>query len=186
MPLTPDQLSDEAAEWLSWPLDFSIEPASQGRGWFAVDGVEQFRQIGSDASGGAFVLLPPAQCVLYVSSEGQAGIIAADFEEFIQLIVACPYWHDILKYSANGNLHEMRRAAAALEATLEDEDEVNEARDFVRSQHGLAEPADPVGALHRAITMSDVVVRAADGNPCVGLLDRFTVDDTPFLRGIVD
>ena len=55
-----------------------------------MDGVEQFQQIGSDAAGGAFVLLPPAQRVLYVSSEGQAGIIAADFEEFIQLIVACP------------------------------------------------------------------------------------------------
>jgi hypothetical protein len=57
-----------------------------------------------------------------------------------------PCWHDILKYSANGNLHQMRAAAAALEATLEDEDEVNEARDVVRSQLGLAEPIDPVGA----------------------------------------
>jgi len=90
MPLTPDDVSDEAAERLSWPLDFRIEPPSQGGGWFSVDGVEQFQQIGSDAAGGAFVLLPPAQRVLYVSSEGQAGIIAADFEEFIQLIVACP------------------------------------------------------------------------------------------------
>jgi hypothetical protein len=146
MPLTPDEVSDEAAERLSWPLDFRIEPPSQGGGWFSVDGVEQFQQIGSDAAGGAFVLLPPAQRVLYVSSEGQAGIIAADFEEFIQLIVACPCWHDILKYSANGNLHQMRAAAAALEATPEDEDEVNEARDVVRSQLGLAEPIDPVGA----------------------------------------
>jgi hypothetical protein len=101
MPLTPNEVSDEAAERLSWPLDFRIEPPSQGGGWFSVDGVEQFQQIGSDAAGGAFVPLPPAQRVLYVSSEGQAGIIAADFEEFIQLIVACPCWHDILKYSAN-------------------------------------------------------------------------------------
>jgi hypothetical protein len=29
-----------------------------------VDGVEQFQQIGSDAAGGTFVLLPPAQRVL--------------------------------------------------------------------------------------------------------------------------
>jgi hypothetical protein len=179
-------VSDEAAERLSWPLDFRIEPPSQGDGWFSVDGVEQFRQIGSNVAGGAFVLLPRAQRVLYVSSEGQAGIIAADFEEFIQLIVACPYWRDVLKYSANGNPHEMRRAAAALEATLGDEDEVNEARDVVRSQLGLAEPVDSVGALHRAVAASDAIVRAPDGNPCVGLLGRFTVDDTPFLRGIVD
>jgi hypothetical protein len=67
-----------------------------------VDGVEQFQRIGSDAAGGAFVLLPPARRVLFVSSEDQTGIIVADFEEFIQLIVAYTYWHDILKYSANG------------------------------------------------------------------------------------
>ena len=76
MPLTPDQLANEPAERLSYaPFDFTIEPPSQGRGWFSVDGVEQFQQIGSDGAGGAFVLLPPSQRVLYVSSEGQAGII---------------------------------------------------------------------------------------------------------------
>jgi hypothetical protein len=80
----------------------------------------------------------------------------------------------------------MRRAAATLEATLGDEDEVNEARDVVRSRLGLAEPVDSVGALHRAVATSDTIVRAPDGNPCIGLLGRFTVDDTPFLRGIVD
>jgi hypothetical protein len=179
-------MSDEAAERLSWPLDFRIEPPSQGGGWFPVDGVEQFQQIGSDAAGGAFVLLPPAQRVLYVSSEGQAGIIAADFEEFIELIVACPQWARRSQIIANGNPREMRRAAAALEATLGDEDEVNEARDVVRSRLGLAEPVDSVGALHRAVATSDTIVRAPDGNPCIGLLGRFTVDDTPFLRGIVD
>ena len=63
---------------------------------------------------------------------------------------------------------------------------VNEARDVVRSQLGLAEPVDSVGALHRAVATSDTIIRAPDGNPCIGLLGRFTVDDTPFLRGIVN
>lgn len=90
MPLTPDQLGDQPAERLGRSFDFWIEPPSQDRAWFSVDGVERFQQIGNDGGGGAFVLLPPSQRVLYVSSEGEAGIIAADFEEFIQLIVACP------------------------------------------------------------------------------------------------
>jgi len=185
MPLTPDQLANEPAERLMYPpFDFRIEPP--GDGWFSVDGVDQYKQIGNDGAGGAFVLLPPSQRVLYVSSEGQAGIIAADFEEFIQLIVTHPYWRDILRFSGGGKLAEMRRAAAALEATLDDEDEVNEARDFVRSQLALAEPADPVGALHRAVSASDVTVRAPDGNPCTGLVNRYTVDDSPFLRGVAD
>jgi hypothetical protein len=50
----------------------------------------------------------------------------------------------------------------------------------------LAEPADPVGALHRAVSTSEVVVRPPDGQPCTSSFNRFTVDDTPFLRGIVD
>ena len=185
MPLTPDDVANEAAERLSWPFDFRLEAGPRGLE-FSVDGITEFRHIGSEAAGGAFVLLPRMQRVLYVSSEGQAGIIAADFEEFIQLIVACPYWHDVLNFSANGNLAEMRRAAAALEATLDDEDEVNEARDLVRSDLALAEVADPVAALHRAVSSSDVIVRAPDGNPFTSLLGRFTIDDSPLLRDAID
>src|SRR4051812_23683955 len=87
-------------------LDISFAPDDEP--WFTIDGIESPRQIGSDGSGGAFVLLP-AQNVLYVSSEGRAGIIAGTFEAFVQLVVARPYWLDILKFSAGGDPHEMRR-----------------------------------------------------------------------------
>jgi hypothetical protein len=121
-----------------------------------------------------------------VSSEGQAGIIAADLTEFVTLMVACPYWHDVPKISGNGNLHEMRRAMAALEATMDDDDDLNEARDYLKSQLGLGEPADSVAALHLAVSTSNVVVRPPDGAPCTSLFNRFTVDSNPMLRGIAD
>jgi len=108
MPLSPDDIiaSAEAVELLGQWHDFQSDAGSGEPAWFAVDGIPVFRQIGRDGAGGVFALLPPTQRVLYVSSDGQAGIIAADFEELFQLIVACPYWHDVLKFSGNGQLDE--------------------------------------------------------------------------------
>lgn len=180
MPLTPEVLiaNDEVIAWLG-SLDVSFAPDDEP--WFAIDGVESPRQIGGDGAGGAFVLLP-SQNVLYVSSEGRAGIIANTFEAFVQLIAARPYWLDILKFSAGGDLEEMRRAAHALEATLDDEDEVNEAREEIRRGLDLPEADDPVRALYEAVAASDAIVRATDGCPFTTLFNRFSVDSNPILR----
>ena len=180
MPLTPEVLTtnSEVIAWLG-SLDVSFAPDDES--WFTIDGVESPRQIGGDGAGGAFVLLP-SQNVLYVSSEGRAGIIAESFEAFIQLVVARPYWLDMLKFSAGGDLAEMRRAADALEATLDDEDEVNDAREEIRKSLGLGEADDPVGALYEAIAASDAIVRATDGSPFTTLFNRFSIDSNPMLR----
>ena len=180
MPLTPEVVTaDRAVLARLAGLDVSFVPDEEP--WFTIDGVESPRQIGSDGLGGAFVLLP-SQNVLYVSSEGRAGIIAESFEAFIQLVVARPYWLDMLKFSAGGDLAEMRRAADALEATLDDEDEVNEAREEIRKSLGLGEADDPVGALYEAIAASDAIVRATDGSPFTTLFNRFSIDSNPMLR----
>jgi len=180
MPLRPESLSanSEVVTWLG-TFDVAFEPDEEP--WFAIDGIESPRQIGSDGSGRAFVLLP-SQDVLYVSSEGRAGIIADSFEAFVQLVVACPYWLDILKFSAGGDLAEMRRAAVALEATLDDEDEVNEVRADIRGALDLPEPDDPVGALYEAVAASDAIVRTTDGSPFTTLFNRFSIDNNPMLR----
>jgi hypothetical protein len=88
MPLSPNALAAnaEAVERLCWSFDFRLETDLDQIVWFTVDGAKAFRPIGRDGAGGVFAL-PPSQYVLYVSSEGQAGIVAADFDEFIQLIV---------------------------------------------------------------------------------------------------
>ena len=160
MSLTPEVLTAQG-EVVAWLGSFDVTLVPDEEPWFTIDGVDGPRQIGSDGSGGAFVLLPSQQ-VLYVSSEGRAGMIAGSFEAFIQLVVARPYWLDILKFSAGGDLDEMRRAADALEATLDDEDDVNEAREEVRGRLDLPEVDDPVGALYEAVAASDAIVRATD------------------------
>ena len=117
MALNPEALRtrSDIMAWLD-AFDLFLEPEDIN-GWFSVDDLDEFAPIGSESSGGAFVLLPTGR-VLYVASEGRAGIIAASFEELIQLVVACPYWPDILKYSAGGDIDEMRRAAQMLESML--------------------------------------------------------------------
>ncbi|MDN5003276.1 hypothetical protein ACFQZO_20790 [Bradyrhizobium sp. GCM10027634] len=180
MPLTPEVLTADS-EVVAWLGRLDVSFAADDEPWFTIDGVESPRQIGSDSSGGAFVLLP-SQNVLYVSSEGRAGIIAGNFEAFVQLVVARPYWLDILKFSAGGDLEQMRRAADALEATLDDEDDVNEAREEIRARLDLPEAKDPVGALYEAVAASDAIVRATDGSPFTTLFNRFSIDNNPTLR----
>ncbi|WP_063686607.1 hypothetical protein [Bradyrhizobium stylosanthis] len=180
MPLTLELMTakGEVAARLG---EFDLSFAPDDEPWFTIDGIESPRQIGSDGSGGAFVLLP-SQNVLYVSSEGRAGIIAESFEAFIQLIIARPYWLDILKFSAGGDLAEMRRAADALEATRDDEDDINEARDEIRGALELPEAGDPIGALYEAVAASDAIVRATDGSPFTTLFNRFSIDNNRMLR----
>ena len=60
----------------------------------------------------------------------------------------------------------MRRAAEAL---LNDEDEINEAREEIRKSLDLDEADDPIGALYVAIAASDAIVRATDGSPSMTL-----------------
>ena len=180
MPLTPEVLTAQG-EVVAWLGSLDVSFATEDEPWFTIDGVENPRQIGSDGSGGAYVLLP-SQNVLYVSSEGRAGIIAGTLEAFVQLVVAHPYWLDILKFSAGGDLQEMRRAADALEATLDDEDEVNEAREQIRKALDLPESDDPVDALYEAVAASDAIVRATDGSPFTTLFNRFSIDNNPVLR----
>jgi hypothetical protein len=180
MPLTPELLTSDS-EVVAWLGRLEVSFAPDEEPWFTIDGIESPRQIGIDGSGGAFVLLP-SQRVLYVSSEGRAGIIAESFEAFVQLVVARPYWLDVLKFSAGGDLAEMRRAADALEATRQDEDDINEVRGEIRERLKLPEADDPVGALYEAVAASDAIVRATDGSPFTTLFNRFSIDNNPMLR----
>jgi hypothetical protein len=139
-------------------------------------------QIARDSTGGVFVQLSGSPRVLHISSEGEAGILAADLDAFIGLLVACPHWRDVLKFSAGGNLDEMRRAAALLEAVTVDDEELEQARALLRLHLGPTEPADPVCSLHRAVSTSDVVVRGLDGSPFGSLFNAFMIDESRMRR----
>jgi hypothetical protein len=184
MPLSTETLTAnaEVADRLGWTFDLRVRTDPEGPVWFSVDGAEGIRQIGLDSTGGVFVQLSGSPRVLHVSSEGEAGILAADLDAFIGLLVACPHWRDVLKFSAGGNLEEMRRAAALLEAVTVDDEDLEEARALLRSHLGPTEPADPVDSLHRAVSTSDVVVRGLDGSPFGSLFNSFIIDESRMRR----
>jgi hypothetical protein len=189
MPLDLTALTANAdvVERMGWSFDLRVEAEPYDLVWFAIEGIEKFPEIGRDGSGGLFLQLPD-QRILFASSEGAAGVIATDLDAFVELIVAHPYWRDILKFSGGGKLDEMRRAAIAMEAfTQEEEEDLDEARDVVRSELGLAAPDDAVGALHRAVSTSNVPVRAlSDGTPAASLFGTFTIDDNPMFESVDD
>jgi hypothetical protein len=114
----------EVAERLA-TLDVSLDIDDRSPDWFAIDGIDAPRLIGSDG------------------------------------------------------------AAVALEATLDDEDDIDDARDTIRTVLDLPGREDPVGALHEAVAASDAVVRATDGSPFTTLFNRFTIDSNPMLRDAV-
>jgi hypothetical protein len=190
MPLDINALlaaDDEVAQDLAWSFDYQLDLEAHATDWFTIDGVETYRHIGREGAGGVFIELPDKR-ILYASSEGEAGIIAADLHAFIQLIVTHPYWKDLLRFSGGGKLAEMRRAAIAMEAfTLDDDEDLEEARERVIEGLALDEPRDAVAALHEAVSNSTVIVRSIhDGHPSTGLFKRFTIDGNPMLRDLAD
>jgi hypothetical protein len=64
--------------------------------WFTVDGTSKLRVIAKKGSGCAFLLFGDDERLGFVSSEGQAGIIAPSLAEGLSLIVAYPYWESLI------------------------------------------------------------------------------------------
>jgi hypothetical protein len=184
MRLVPQDLTTnaEVVDRLGWTFDLRVGTDPDEPLWFSVDGVEEIRPIARDSTGGVVALLAATSRVLYVTSEGAAGIVAADLDEFIGLVATCPYWQDLLKFSGNGKLDEMRRAAAVLEAGYVDDEALDEARALLKSELGLAEPADPVRSLHGAVSSSDVIVRGLDGSALGSLFNSFIIDEDRMRR----
>jgi hypothetical protein len=162
--------------------DIDIVVGSSEPAWITIDGAADFSVIARDGTGGLFIVTPSSPRIVYASSEGQAGVIAADLESLLALIVTCPHWQDLLKYSGKGeSAQEMRRAAPFLESSwIGDDEEFAEARAFLTSELGISEPPDLVGALHRAVS-TPIDIRF-HGQPATPLFGRFTIDDNPFFR----
>jgi hypothetical protein len=184
MPLDLQSLTAnaQAVDHLGWSFDlnFAIEPREAA--WFSVDGAESITQIARNGAGGVFAQLKGSSRVLYVSSEGAAGIVGDDLEAFITLAVACPYWHDVLNFSANGNLDEMRRAVSVLELKTVDDEELEEASAYLKTELELPDLADPVGTLHRIVSGSNLIVRGPDGSPFGSLFNSLVINEAQMRR----
>jgi hypothetical protein len=115
------------------------------------------------------------------TERGQAAVIAANLADCLELIIADPYWQDILTRS-RGDLEAMRRMLQDdldqfEEEVLDDDPEIAEYRGKLRTLLDLREPRDPAKLLHHAMTVlgADVVVRSTqDGHPSEPLVGTFS------------
>jgi hypothetical protein len=76
----------------------------------------------------------------------------------------------------------MRRAASVLELKTIDDEEMEEASAFLKSELGLPELTDPVGSLHRVVSGSNVIVRGPDGSPFGCLFNSLVINEAQMRR----
>jgi hypothetical protein len=154
-------------------------------GWFALASGEPLRVVGRDGAGGRFCLHQPPDggtALLYISSEGEAGVLAGSLPAGLAVMIALPYWRDCLKFSAGGWLDEMRRARDQFEAELRARrPDIDEARSLLYRTLGITGPEAPLEALHTAVSgsASRQVVATRDRNPFASLFNTFAVPRRP-------
>lgn len=180
MDIAPDTLrASKNAHEMLWVFDFQIHDDVSEPYWFDTAPLAPFEAVGRRGSGCVYALFRAQQHVLLVTSEGDAAVIAATLREALELVVAYPYWEVMVRGSA-GDLTAMRRIfreerAEYEEGLLDDHPEAEEYRRVLTAEFGLAEPSDPAGLVHRAITQlgANVLVRGLDGTPCAPLFGRY-------------
>ncbi len=161
---------------------FEVEVGAHIReDWYTIEGIEEFDAFGADGSGGRYILLPDGR-VLFISSEGSAGVIANNLTDFMDLITGAPFWTDILHFSNGGDLacmkqaEELRRSAPSNE-----EDWPQEKIDRLRQLAGLGAPKKSYSdALHSCVAanLNSPRVTSTYSN----LFGRFTPLDNPAWR----
>lgn len=162
-------------------LDFVVlERHETGDDWYHVEASERFVAVGGDGAGGRFMLGQASGQVLYLSTEGRAGVIAASLAEFLGLVALHPYWQDLLKFSGNGQVCEMQRSVAVLRGDASDlvlnaERVIQLLRDVI----DLPTLNAAVERLHEAVSdpSTMVAVFSPEGDAYEGLFNRFSADN---------
>jgi len=166
-------------EELAEHLDFHLLDDSAEDIMFRVKGPESFAPIANDGDGGVFLIGHGSGAILYVTSEGRAGVVAKSLSEFLQLLIAHPYWQDLLKFSGGGNVREMIRAAQQLEKDLMDEiPGIERTRVALYRRLKLQPAKDPISTLHHAVSNMGALISvlAPDDWESESLFNTFTLN----------
>ena len=172
MVVTPETLrADKKLRGMLWSFDFEVQDPDYDAIWFDTAPLQPFEIVAAKGSGCVYALTGMQRHVLFVTSEGQASIIAEDLSQCLELVVAYPYWEDVLRRS-EGDLEALRRIfSGGLEdledAALDDNPEIDELRPLLRKQLGLGKAGESAQRLYHAVTVlgADVIVRSPDGYP---------------------
>lgn len=175
--LTDLQNSRAVIDDLADAYDFDIDRASRDYSWIRLSPEDKFLVIAGESTGGAFLAYGNGDHdrmpILYVTSEGRAGKVASNLTEFLAIVVAVPYWQDLLKFSGGGDLEEMRRSAELLQRNI-DEEIVNRAKTHLMKALAIQDIPDPLGRFHHNVDTTDCTVVAEDGWQYESLFNTFS------------
>jgi hypothetical protein len=172
----------DIVEVLNWPFDFSLSRAERDSNWITLKPPFPFRVLAGEGTGGVFIAYgtgePESLPILHATSEGQAGRVASNLTEWLGLLISIPYWSDLLKFSGNGSLDEMRLTATFMEIEYEEGyPELPAARELILSKLPIPQVADPIRVVHDNIHSSDCTLVADDGSEYESLFNKFTSAD---------
>jgi hypothetical protein len=182
--------NSEAATLFDQFCDFHLVEDGEEDRWFRTTTSHELIVFGADASGGRFALAKTrtgdSLGVMYVSSEGQAGVIASSIPDALVLMIVFPYWNDCLKFSGGGLLAEMLRVQPLLEHDLATEfSEIQRVRDQLLTTLGLQSGSNHLRSLHELAFAPDSpkVAAISDGWEFSGLEGSFVLESNPGWRG---
>jgi hypothetical protein len=181
--------TSEVKKLLRRNFDFSVEPDLDCSPLFKVEKGTFCEPIAKSASGCLFCLCQntnwPERPLLFVSSEGRAGIIGKNLSEGLSIVVSLPYWEDCLKFSGGGQLTEMRSAAILSESDRSNDlPNLNATRQLLRRYLQLENISDPIQSLHSNINNLSLLfpVFASDGSKFDILFNKFFIKSNPTWR----
>ena len=185
--LSDIQSSAVTVEDLDWPFDFSLERANDDTDWIQLKPRRPFTLLAGEGTGGVFLAYgtgaTETQPVLHGTSEGQAGRVASNLTEWLAILMAAPYWRDLLKFSGGGQLEEMRKTAIFMEQEYADDfPDLQDARRRIMNTLPIPALADPVKLLHDNVHATDCVLVAEDGYEYRSLFNTFKSSDNPNWR----
>ena len=138
---------------LEFDFNFAIDDDYKNADWFTIEPAVPYDVVARDGTGGLFVLYGREQRVIYITSEGQAGVIASNMREAIRMMVALPNWRDLLKFSGGGRIEEMRTAEAFFGPEfLANNPRLFKAQAFVKDRLNVVDLEDPIAVLHHAVS----------------------------------
>jgi hypothetical protein len=107
--------------------------------------------VGRDGTGGVYVCCERERerCCLHINTRGNAVCLGEEVQPAVALIVALPYWQELLAQCPSGELSALRALAVRLEQeACEDLPALPAARQELQEFLQLPELADPVLRLH--------------------------------------
>lgn len=146
-------------------VSFELAPPGETGSAFEVEAPGGHELLAYDGSGGEYHLLEDGR-ILLIGSEGSAGVIASDFQEFIGIAMGLSSWLDALGFVGRADLRAARAEWTGYEAQWALKEAMDgpwqydlgdysvatpaEARERILDYFEIAPPADPFGALYRA------------------------------------